>query len=405
MQHIDIEHMSSEAGSSGSSGSSIGGEHVRLLLYDNKHDASGKMKLTDLLYRSASHLGVPFQVGSLLPASERPWMAGDREEWLLRMLPSVKSRLVVLLDATDAVLFCSAAELATKWQALAGTSSNGRGRVLIGVEQQLWPEEQYYKLGARKAEYPRAPIGHTQGKPGNTLPGTPFRFINIGMLAGPPADVHALLRCMQERYDGFPRQCPGGRKSNGTYEFFSNAPHRTRFGVFSGHWGWEQSCFHNYYYEQVNGHLPQHCPELALDYRAEIIFNLKKTVEALVLDWTAYARPRINHTWLPSLRGVRPCVLHANSATKSLMPILQLFLERMHLAAKTKPPTERDVARVVDSWHEMLMEKSLNPCIIVAREVPGIKEWQARRACTSFRARYQVQRRPVGSVQVVSSSG
>jgi hypothetical protein len=395
---------------------------LSLLLYDNKY--TGAIKRTDLLYRSATLRGVPFEVGSLLPASERPWMAGDREEWLLRKLPGVKSALTILLDATDAVLFCSAAELTAKWHALAGIGSNGRGRVLVGVEQQLWPEEQFYSFGSakRKADYPRAPIGHASGKPGKSMPGTPFRYINIGMLAGRPADVHGMLRCMQERYGGFPRQCPGGRRSNGSYEFFSNAPHRTRFGIFSGHWGWEQSCFHTYLYEQAHGHLPAHCPELALDYRADVILNLKKTVEQLQLGWaTAGERPRINHTWLPSLRDVRPCVVHANSATKSIMPILQLFLERVHLpfanapdnaAASSKPgelvgiraPTERDVAMVVDAWHEELMEKTLNPCIIGARTIPGLGANEARvhHACTSFKQKYMQQfiakhhRRPLG---------
>ena len=46
------------------------------------------LKRTDLLYRSATQLGVPFHVGSLVPATQRPWDAGDREEWLLHELPS-----------------------------------------------------------------------------------------------------------------------------------------------------------------------------------------------------------------------------------------------------------------------------------------------------------------------------
>ena len=372
-------------------------QSVSLLLYDNRFNSTKGFKATDLLYRSAAHFGLPFNVGSLHPASVRPWMAGDREQWLLQTLPSIKSNLVILLDASDAALFCNESEFVEKWQRLAGMGPDGRGRVLVGVEQQLWPEEQYFETRSTrcgrkgckdtKADYPRAKFGHTQGRQGTSHMGTPFRFINIGMLAAPPADVHALLRCMQDRYAGFPRQCPGIRKSNGSYVYFSNAPHRTRFGIFSGHWGWEQSCFHTYYMEQVHGYLPRNCPELALDYRADVILNMKKTVEQLNLVWNIYGRPRINHTWLPSLRDVHPCVIHANSATKSLLPVLQLYLERMHLPgiSFSKLPNARDLTTTLDAWHPSLLDKVLYPCIIVARSIPGFRANQAELACTSWK--------------------
>ena len=363
---------------------------VQLLLYDNHYDGSAPLKATDLLYRSANKLGVPFRSGSLVPASERPWSAGDREEWLLRTLPSVTARIVVLLDASDAVLFCDTTELAAKWRMLAGRSASGRPRVLIGVEQQMWPEEQYYIAGRQKAEYPRAPMGNfvlrDPSRRSRNARGTPFRFINIGMLAGPPAEVHGLLRCMQERYPGFPRQCPGGRLANGSYEWFSNAPHRTRFGIFSGHWGWEQSCFHNYYFEQLHGELPPHCPELALDYGADVILNLKKSLDVLVLGWQSDdPRPRLNDTWIPALRDVRPCVLHANSATKAFMPILQLFWERamriQKRGADSLPPiSEADVTHAVGPWHEALVDKAAQPCHIGALGA-GLSMGAAFRAC------------------------
>ena len=89
-------------------------EDVLLLLYDNHHNQSSPVKRTELLYRSAKTLGVPYHVGHLIPATERSWLAGDREEWLLRVLPSVSANMVVLLDASDAVLFCRAAELVAK---------------------------------------------------------------------------------------------------------------------------------------------------------------------------------------------------------------------------------------------------------------------------------------------------
>lgn len=382
-----------------SSSSASAAADVLLLLYDNHFQRNAtNFKESDALYRSATALGVPFQVGSLAPATQRPWSAGDREEWLLQTLPSVKSRIVVLLDATDAILFCRGAELAAKWHRLAGSDGSGRGRVLVGVEQQLWPEEQYYIVRNKKLEYPRSELGHFTFSVHNSAPGrgTPFRYINIGMLAGPPKDVHRLLQCMQERYQGFPRQCPGVRHSNGTYEWYSNAPHRTRFGVFAGHWGWEQACFHNYLYEQRSGHLPPSCPELVLDYRAEVILNLKKTLEPLVLDWGSDAnaersrrRPHLNETWMPAMRGVHPCVLHANSASKAMLPILQLFWERTtrhELPAEgvPAPVRELDVARAVDSWHGAFVNKSMAPCVRMA-ERAGLLEAEAKRACDKNR--------------------
>lgn len=334
---------------------------------------------------------MPFSIGSLVPARTRAWLSGDREEWLLRELPGVKSKVVFLLDATDAILFCGADELLRKYRRLtaigAGAPSAAAGpsgraaprpRILVGAEVGMWPEEHFYHDGQRrvplvgpKGMYPRSPIGHPTPWPpppkaaGKRVPaGTPFRYINIGLIAGPPADILAMLGCMQAAYPGFPKQCPGGRHPNGTWEVFSDAPHTTRFGVFHGHWGWEQSCFHQYYLEQTLGSLPSHCPHLALDYRADVIFNSVKASPALVLDWAREARPRINESLLPDLAEVRPCVLHANSASKSLMPTLQLLWE-WHWARRTEPkprgrhreqgpmPTERDLDRAVNQWQKV----------------------------------------------------
>ena len=365
---------------------------MRLLLYDNQFVAGLPLKPTHLLYRSAEHLGVPYHVGSLAHASERPWLAGDREEWLMRVLPEQTASLVMLLDATDAALFCGPEELAAKWRALAGYAANGRGRVLIGVEQQLWPEEQTFVIGGRRAHYPRSSIGHVTVRRGPSRHiGTPFRFINIGMLAGPPVEVLGLLRCMQDQYPGFPRQCPGVRRDNGSYEWFSNAPHRTkRFGIFSGHWGWEQACFHTYYFEQMHNQLPSHCPELALDYKADVIFNLKKSIDFLVLrPWQRGQRPRMNGTWYPSLNDSRPCVLHANSATRAVLPVVDLFWNHAHgklgssigNSSGDTAPSMRDLAQTVVQWRSSLVNRSLNPCITAARHSMGMSEVHARRAC------------------------
>ena len=287
---------------------------LELLLYDNRFAGHSKpFKDTDVLYRSATEMGVPFRVGSLVPASVRSWQSGDREEWLLQTLPKLTSRMVVLLDASDALLVCRRAELLQKLRKLLSTDGlvEGRGRVLVGAEQQLWPEDlhvhvprtrrQHY-AGApstAKRRYPSPPMGSTRRLDQISTPvppqqGTPFLHINIGLLAGPPSTVLSLLRCMKRRYADFPRQCPNARFVNGSYEFVSDAPHPTRFGTLhgaesaspyvamrlaptaphcspshpsncsrpagrtthhalfpAGHWGWEQACFHVYLHEQV----------------------------------------------------------------------------------------------------------------------------------------------------------
>ena len=46
--------------------------------------------------------------------------------------------------------------------------------------------------------------------------------------------------------------------------------------------------------------LPPECPELVLDYRAELVLNLVKSARALVLKWHSPGRPHINGTMLPS---------------------------------------------------------------------------------------------------------
>ena len=229
---------------------------LELLLYDNRFAGRGKpFKDTDVLYRSATELGVPFRVGSLVPASVRGWQSGDREEWLLQTLPKVASQMVVLLDASDALLVCRSAELLQKLRKLLGTDGlvEGRERVVVGAEQQLWPEDLHVHTprtrmpqgdgapSTAKRRYPSPPMGGTRPldsfslrRPVPPQLGTPFLHINIGLLAGPPSTVLSLFQCMKRRYAGFPRQCPNVRFLNGSYEFVSDAPHQTRFGPLHG---------------------------------------------------------------------------------------------------------------------------------------------------------------------------
>ena len=100
--------------------------------------------------------------------------------------------------------------------------------------------------------------------------------------------------------------------------------------------------------------LPPECPELVLDYRAELVLNLIKSSSALVLKWHSPGRPYINDTMLPSLKGSQPCVLHANSASKSALPVLQLYAERMGDSARARRmplvPTDSELVQKVNAW-------------------------------------------------------
>jgi len=98
--------------------------------------------------------------------------------------------------------------------------------------------------------------------------------------------------------------------------------------------------------------LPPECPELVLDYRAELVLNLVKSTPALILKWRYPGRPYINDTMLPSLEGAQPCVLHANSASKSALPVLQLYAQRMDLSARCMQPlpTDAELVQKVKAW-------------------------------------------------------
>ena len=104
--------------------------------------------------------------------------------------------------------------------------------------------------------------------------------------------------------------------------------------------------------------LPPECPELVLDYRAELMLNLVKSAPALVLNWHSPGRPYINDTMLPSLKGAQPCVLHANSASKPALPVLQLYAERMGDSTRRMQPvpTDRELVQKVTAW------QSVSPC-------------------------------------------
>lgn len=312
-------------------------EGLALLVYDNRFEPSIGPLPRHLLYRSAALLGVPTLIGSLVPASVRGWQPGDRELWLMRTLPQVKERVVALLDGFDTVLMCRKAELFDVWQRLAGDSS-----ILISAEKQLWPEEGTYRgssWSGAHGSYPN-PV-ETGGPPSST------RYINIGAVIGPPTSLVALLRCMSARYSAFPYQCPIRALANGSYDYVSTAPFRTRrIGVVKGAWGWEQACFHTYLTEQAHGALPESCPRLVMDYRADFALNFNKIGPQLKWPWADQKRMRHPVT------DVASCLLHANGAGKYAMPVMHYWWDHVHgpdrhVLNAALPPAHVDEATIL----------------------------------------------------------
>ena len=69
-------------------------------------------------------------------------------------------------------------------------------------------------------------------------------------------------------------------------------------------WGWDQACFHYYLLEQERGALPPHCPEMVIDYAAQLVLSVGGF--ARKLKWSDDGRVTFSPT------GSRPCVLHGN---------------------------------------------------------------------------------------------
>ena len=300
-------------------------DRISILVYDNRFNSSAGVSQRHLLYRSATKLGVPLVVGSLVPASVRKWQPGDRELWLLRTLPRMSTKLVMLLDGFDTVLFCQARELYDKWQRLAGGN-----RVLISGEKQLWPEEGTYhgeRWRGPDGVYPKAALAEPTESNGGTTKAdvNSHRYINIGGLIGPPKSLMALFNCMYDRYTSFPYQCPIHVLKDGSYQYVSAAPfHTRRVGTVKGAWGWEQACFHTYIVEQAKGALPEACPHLVVDHRSDFMLNFNKIGPDLVWPWRDEQRMRSPFSEASS------CVLHANGAGKYAMPVLHYWWDHVH---------------------------------------------------------------------------
>ena len=333
--------------------------HLALLVYDNHYNASVGPNPRHLLYRSAVHLGVPVHIGSLVPASVRRWQPGDRELWLMRTLPTLTEKLIVLLDGFDTVLMCRMSELAERWRRLAGEN-----RILISTEKQLWPEEGMYhgeRQSGANGVYPK-PV--SVGSMGERAAAALSRYINIGALIGSPTSLLGLLRCMETRYASFPYQCPIRVASNGTYDYVSTAPFRTRrVGTVRGNWGWEQSCFHTYLMEQTRGALPSDCPRLVLDYQSEFVLNFNKIGPKLEWPWGDEQRMRSPFSKAES------CVLHANGAGKYAMPVLHFWYDHVHAPERTR----YSAARLASIWLEH--QEKLRDRVLQNFTVNYVRQW------------------------------
>ncbi|EOD36512.1 hypothetical protein EMIHUDRAFT_313414 [Emiliania huxleyi CCMP1516] len=165
----------------------VGG--LRVLAYENRENASFHRMVSE----TAAATGLPVTIGAIAPASRRNLMSGDRERWLRGVLPTVRERLVLNVDATDALLLCTAEELSRKYDALAGSSSD----LVVGGEVRAWPRYFRYEgvsiyrnmRSANATAYPARPDGMN-----GVLP----RYVNIGTILGPARSYAKMLECMHE---------------------------------------------------------------------------------------------------------------------------------------------------------------------------------------------------------------
>ena len=112
---------------------------------------------------------------------------------------------------------------------------------------------------------------------------------------------------------GFPDNCPADSitpRGNGpsvfTHFWNDSTPyhHSAKVVLRKAGWGWDQACFHYYLLEQERGALPPHCPEMVIDYAAQLVLSVGGF--ASKLKWSDDGRVTFSPT------GSRPCVLHGN---------------------------------------------------------------------------------------------
>jgi hypothetical protein len=257
-----------------------------VLFYDDRYNET-RDRHTMPVYRSLDRENIPFLVGSPEgtisvgrpgdgPADRKllHYRPGHKIRWLLQVLPTVRSELVLLLD-TDILWLCSAAEVIEKRVKMLAQRELAAARtVILFGEKGMWPP--YQEFRGVQLRY-----NETAGYPPATAR-EPFRFVNAGAALGRPRDVLAMLECMQARYEGFPDACPAGHGPDGELRYYS--PNRSyvppplmvpsRLTKYHGmrlrgsNWGWEQGCFHMYYLEHVHAELTAACPPVVLDRAA-----------------------------------------------------------------------------------------------------------------------------------------
>ena len=111
---------------------------------------------------------------------------------------------------------------------------------------------------------------------------------------------------------GFPDNCPadsitprGNGPSSPTSGMIRRRTITVRRSCSARHGaGWDQACFHYYLLEQERGALPPHCPEMVIDYAAQLVLSVGGF--ARKLKWSDDGRVTFSPT------GSRPCVLHGN---------------------------------------------------------------------------------------------
>ncbi len=327
-------------------------DQLTVLMYDDRYNASRDRHRLPL-FRALDAERIPFIVGrpegggtagvpGVGHSAGALYNPADKVSWLMRELPQLESSQLVFLTDTDTTWFCSAREVKRKRSALLASLSLPERTVVVSGEKGMWPPYQEYRGVVLRDDNGSASV---RGYPPASA-SQPFRFLNAGAALGRPRDVLAMLRCMAERYEDFPRSCPAGHDVDGRLQYYASnsswrppqLTHRRHsryhYTVLAGaQWGWEQACFHMYYLEHLYGELPAHCPPVTLDREARWVLHLAGvSLNSLVWDHETDAadvdddaqqnaaseqskRSGKLRAMLP-MTGQRPCVVHANGPAK-----------------------------------------------------------------------------------------
>jgi hypothetical protein len=304
---------------------------LTLLAYDNRVDEEGRWPSSHsapMIQRSADAKNISIRFGTLKQRGKslsNGFSQTERIQWHLETLPKMDGT-VFLLDSTDTLLQCGEDELRRK----ASRLLQHENQVLLSGEFTIWPRGLEWYGNSLIAKYPT---------------GGMLRFANTGALLGTPTAIAKVLTCMQERY-GFPEKCPHSIDVNGTYHWL-NSTTRWHRGFVGDHWGWEQACWHFYLTEQSRrrGWMAS-CPELVLDYKAEVILHLNKL--ATDLQFGVNGRIRVGAT------KQRSCILHAPGPSKYAVPSLAWWYDGRFRTFGSLGPNRQ---KVVDDFVERYLGK------------------------------------------------